>query len=88
MPSNTELRAEAADLKPPGECDNPGIDRGTFFPTDGRGVVIAKKICQGCVVIDECLEYALNNRIDHGVWGGQSERQRRKILKERKSTAP
>jgi WhiB family redox-sensing transcriptional regulator len=34
-----------------------------------------------------CLEYALEHRIDHGVWGGTSERQRRRILKTRRTTA-
>ena len=33
---------------------------------------------------DQCLEYALRNRIDHGVWGGTSERERRRILRRRR----
>lgn len=53
----------------------------TFFPPDGVGVEKAKGICAECPVQEPCLEYALANRIDHGVWGGASERQRRKILK-------
>ena len=56
----------------------------TFFPNDGVGVEVAKRICQGCPVTETCLEYALTNRIDHGVWGGTSERQRRRILKARR----
>ena len=52
----------------------------TFFPSDGVGVEIAKRICEGCPVQEPCLEYALHQRIDHGVWGGCSERQRRRIL--------
>lgn len=56
----------------------------TFFPSDGVGVEVAKRICAQCPVIDPCLEYALANRIDHGVWGGCSERQRRRILKARR----
>jgi WhiB family redox-sensing transcriptional regulator len=56
----------------------------TFFPSDGVGVEIAKRICTGCPVKDVCLEYALEHRIDHGVWGGTSERQRRRLLKHRK----
>lgn len=56
-----------------------------FFPHDGIGVVAAKKICDGCPVGDACLEYALRNRIEHGVWGGCSERQRRRILRARKA---
>lgn len=58
----------------------------TFFPSDGVGVEVAKRICATCPVKGECLEYALQNRIDHGVWGGTSERQRRRILKQRKLT--
>jgi WhiB family redox-sensing transcriptional regulator len=53
----------------------------TFFPSDGVGVDRARKICATCAVKDQCLSYALENRIDHGVWGGTSERERRRILK-------
>ena len=56
----------------------------TFFPSDGVGVEIAKRICEGCPVQEPCLEYALHRRIDHGVWGGCSERQRRRILRARR----
>ena len=55
-----------------------------FFPSDGVGVIVAKSICDNCLVSESCLEYALQNQIDHGVWGGRSERQRRKILKEKR----
>jgi len=57
----------------------------TFFPSDGVGVEVAKRICETCPSKEPCLEYALAHRIDHGVWGGTSERQRRRILKKRKS---
>lgn len=57
---------------------------GTFFPSDGVGVEIAKQICATCPVKEACLDYALENRIDHGVWGGTSERQRRRLLKGRR----
>ena len=56
-----------------------------FFPSDGAGVEVARKICATCPVQQECLEHALVNRIDHGVWGGCSERERRRILKRRRS---
>jgi WhiB family transcriptional regulator, redox-sensing transcriptional regulator len=56
----------------------------TFFPSDGVGVDRARKICANCPVQGQCLEYALENRIDHGVWGGTSERERRRILKRRR----
>jgi WhiB family redox-sensing transcriptional regulator len=55
-----------------------------FFPSDGVGVDRARKICATCAVTDQCLEYALDQRIDHGVWGGTSERERRRILKRRR----
>ena len=55
-----------------------------FFPSDGVGVEVAKRVCATCPVKQECLEYALRNRIDHGVWGGTSERERRRILKRRR----
>ncbi len=59
----------------------------TFFPSDGVGVEKAKKICAGCPVAEQCLEHALEHRIEHGVWGGASERQRRRILKQRRVDA-
>jgi WhiB family redox-sensing transcriptional regulator len=57
---------------------------GTLFPVDGIGTEVARRICADCPVRQECLEYALANRIDHGVWGGASERERRRILKRRR----
>ena len=57
-----------------------------FFPSDGVGVERAKKLCVQCPVKVECLEYALSYRIDHGVWGGCSERERRRILRRRRLT--
>jgi WhiB family redox-sensing transcriptional regulator len=56
----------------------------TFFPSDGVGVDRARKICASCPVLDTCLAFALDERIDHGVWGGCSERERRRILKRRR----
>lgn len=54
-----------------------------FFPSDGVGVLRAQKICANCPVSEECLEYALANHISHGVWGGASERQRRRLQNQR-----
>ena len=39
-----------------------------FFPSDGVGVEVARRICATCPVKEPCLEYALEQRIDHGVW--------------------
>ena len=57
----------------------------TFFPSDGVGVEVARRICDGCQVLDRCLEYALEHRIDHVVWGGARVRQRRRIGKGRRA---
>lgn len=60
-----------------------------FFPSDGAGVEAARSVCAGCPVRSPCLEYALRHRIDHGVWGGTSERERRRILRQRRQgTSP
>ena len=47
-----------------------GINPAEFFPSDGTGVETAQRVCAACPVRVECLEYALVNRIEHGVWGG------------------
>jgi WhiB family redox-sensing transcriptional regulator len=64
-----------------------GIDPAEFFPSDGTGVETAQRVCATCPVTSECLEYALVNRIEHGVWGGASERERRRILRRRRDVA-
>jgi WhiB family redox-sensing transcriptional regulator len=43
----------------------------------------AKAICMGCAVRTECLADALDNRIEFGVWGGMTERERRALLRRR-----
>ncbi|MFD4635523.1 WhiB family transcriptional regulator [Streptomyces sp. NPDC058284] len=43
----------------------------------------AKAICTGCPVRTECLAYALDDRIEHGIWGGMTERERRALLRRR-----
>lgn len=49
----------------------------------GRKQHDVKSICAGCPVLTECLSHALDNRIEFGVWGGLTERQRRALLKSR-----
>jgi len=61
-----------------------GAQTRAFFPSDGVGVEAVQRICRSCAVRDECLEYALLHRIEQGVWGGASERERRRILRERR----
>lgn len=68
-----------------GNCRN--FPAEAFCPSDGVGVDAARAICATCKVKEPCLEYALEQRIDHGVWGGCSERERRRILKRRRQEA-
>lgn len=60
-----------------------GVDPDLFFPERGASTKEAKAVCQGCVVREECLEYALANGEKFGIWGGLSERERRRIRRQR-----
>lgn len=54
---------------------------GGVFPEKGGSTREAKRVCVGCEVRVECLEYALANDERFGIWGGLSERERRKLKK-------
>lgn len=54
-------------------------DPETFFPEKGGSTREAKKICALCPVTDECLAYALEHDERFGIWGGLSERERRRL---------
>ncbi|MDQ1608941.1 MAG: WhiB family transcriptional regulator, redox-sensing transcriptional regulator [Microbacteriaceae bacterium] len=56
-------------------------DPEAFFPEKGGSTRDAKKICATCEVKAQCLEYALANDERFGIWGGLSERERRKLRK-------
>lgn len=56
-------------------------DPEAFFPEKGGSTRDAKKICTSCEVRNQCLEYALENDERFGIWGGLSERERRKLRK-------
>ena len=56
-------------------------DPEAFFPEKGGSTREAKKVCLSCDVRGECLEYALQNDERFGIWGGLSERERRKLKK-------
>lgn len=59
-------------------------DPESFFPEKGGSTRGAKRICMGCSVRAECLVYALDNDIRFGIWGGMSERERRKLNAQRR----
>ncbi len=60
-----------------------GVDPDLFFPERGASTREAKEVCRGCVVKDDCLEFALANGEKFGIWGGMSERERRRIRRQR-----
>lgn len=56
-------------------------DPEAFFPEKGGSTREAKRVCLTCDVRGDCLEYALQNDERFGIWGGLSERERRKLKK-------
>ena len=56
-----------------------GTDLNLFFPGRGESADPARQVCVRCPVRQLCLEYALSNRITHGIWGGMTERERRPL---------
>lgn len=68
-----------------------GVDPELFYPERGPGCVAdveaAKAVCAGCVVRGACLDYAITTGERLGVWGGCTERERRRIGKERRAAA-
>lgn len=60
-----------------------GVDPDIFFPERGASTKEAKGICTACEVRPDCLEYALENSEKFGIWGGTSERERRRLRRQR-----
>jgi WhiB family redox-sensing transcriptional regulator len=62
-----------------------------FFPVGTSGPAVlqvhkAKTVCQRCAVVSECLTWALEAGVEHGVWGGQTEEERRALRRRRART--
>lgn len=64
-----------------------GVDPDIFYPASDEEAEAAKAICAVCPVREACLEYALANRERDGVWGGATERERRRIVRQRRKSA-
>ncbi|HSH60460.1 MAG TPA: WhiB family transcriptional regulator [Acidimicrobiales bacterium] len=83
----SELLAELFDAAPERtwqrQANCMGVDPDLFFPERGASTREAKEVCRGCVVREECLEYAIVNSEKFGIWGGLSERERRRIRRAR-----
>ena len=64
-----------------------GIDPEVFYPVSDEDAEEAKAVCALCPVRQSCLEFGLANREREGVWGGTTERERRRILRQRRKSA-
>ena len=74
-------RGERPEWQHYGACR--GIDPDLFFPERGESTREAKAVCKTCPVEAACLEFALRNGEKFGIWGGMSERERRRIRRQR-----
>lgn len=57
------------------------VDPDLFFPEKGDSPKTAKRVCRQCDVLESCLEWALTNRVRHGVLGGMSDQERLRITR-------
>lgn len=64
-----------------------GANADLFFPERGASTRTAKGICRECTVRADCLEFAITTGEKFGIWGGMSERERRRVRKERQIAA-
>lgn len=64
-----------------------GLDPTIFFPLTDDEADSAKVVCGACAVRELCLEHALGQREREGVWGGCTERERRRIIRRRRRAA-
>lgn len=64
-----------------------GLEAAIFYPDDEESAVSAKAVCESCAVRTACLEHALAHREKAGVWGGATERDRRRIVRQRRKSA-
>lgn len=76
-PTNSDWWEQAACL---------GLDTSLFFPARGEATAEAETVCASCQVRDDCLWFALGDNgrraEKFGIWGGSSERQRRRLRRE------
>jgi WhiB family transcriptional regulator, redox-sensing transcriptional regulator len=64
-----------------------GVEPDVFYPASDEEAEVAKAVCAVCPVRQPCLEYALSSRERDGVWGGATEKERRRILCQRRKSA-
>ena len=64
-----------------------GVEPDIFYPASDEEADVAKAVCAVCPVRQPCLEYALSSRERDGVWGGATEKERRRLLRQRRRSA-
>lgn len=79
------VSAKNIDWRQLGACR--GLEPSIFYPDDDDDGLEAKSVCADCGVRVACLEYALTVREKAGVWGGATERERRRLIRQRRRSA-
>ncbi len=64
-----------------------GLAPEIFYPPTDEEAGPAKDVCGQCAVVETCLEHALGSRERDGVWGGATEKERRRIIRQRRRSA-
>jgi len=57
------------------------VDPDVFFPASADDATEARRVCSGCAVRYECLEFALETKVRFGIWGGMTDKERRSFLR-------
>jgi WhiB family redox-sensing transcriptional regulator len=83
VPVNIEALIGGTDKTWQSRANCMGVDPELFFPERGSSTREAKEVCRGCVVREDCLEFAISNGEKFGIWGGMSERERRRVRRAR-----
>lgn len=102
MPATRSTRAAVPPRGPAGRIDDGGTwqhraaclteDPELFFPVGTTGPALwqaeeAKAVCRRCPVLGPCLAWALESRVEHGVWGGRTEEERRSLRRRQGRTS-
>ncbi len=64
-----------------------GADPEIFYPASDDSAVAAKSVCAVCPVREPCLDHAITAREKQGVWGGLTEKERRRLIRQRRKSA-
>jgi WhiB family redox-sensing transcriptional regulator len=64
-----------------------GLDPDIFYPPSDEEADAAKAVCAQCMVASSCLEHAIGAREREGIWGGATEKERRRIIRQRRRSA-